>query len=379
MKWYMGGHKDTFLGNARGSQLYSTTPSLSAENATKLDNASSQPSPLLETTRHLPRLYVATAPNSFTPNSLVPITSAQTHYLLDVMRITNPKRWQELAGHVRIFNGHDGEWLAKVMVSIGEGTTPSRKRQQRKSNENDGTGTVLECVERLAPQPFISSSSINSNGVYMHLYMGRLKKKQHRKWVLEKVTELGVDSISMMDTEYSVGAGGDPWEYEKHQSHVIEAAEQCERLTLPTMPSEPLVWDGILEKIRQSNKGNDDDDKSQHVWLVCRERSVNSPPIVSALQAILWESRLANETKKRNIHFHILVGPEGGWSPTEMDTFSDLVSKKQQRQPELLNVVQFVSLGSLVLRAETAAITAVGIIGLTAQCSSSLCPSCIVE
>lgn len=253
-------------------------------------------------------------------------------------------------------------------MSIGEGGKQSRKRQQRKSSEDDGAGTVLECVERLAPQP--SGSNSNTNDVYIHLYMGRLKKKQQRKWVLEKVTELGVDSITMMDTEYSVGSGGDPWDFEKHQSHVIEAAEQCERLTLPTMPSEPLVWDGVLEEIYQSSTGNDDDDgESQNIWLVCRERSVNSTPIVSALQTILRESRSVNEQRKKKIHVHVMVGPEGGWSPTELDTFSDLVSKKQHQPPDLLNIVQFVSLGSLVLRAETAAITAVGIVGLTAQSS----------
>jgi 16S rRNA (uracil1498-N3)-methyltransferase len=47
-----------------------------------------------------------------------------------------------------------------------------------------------------------------------------------------------------------------------------------------------------------------------------------------------------------------LVGPEGGWSPDEEQRFDDMA----KRNPEKIHCV---SLGTSVLRAETAAMTAI--------------------
>ncbi|KAG7350601.1 16S ribosomal RNA methyltransferase RsmE [Nitzschia inconspicua] len=362
-------HKDGTPVHLIGKRFFATaaysSSSSSDHSNTSKDGATIASVPPLESTRHLPRLYVEVPHKSLKVNALVPITRAQSHYLLDVMRITNPKRWQDFAGHVRIFNGHDGEWLAKTIETIGETSLKqSSRRRQRKSEAGDESDTVLECLECLIPQSSADDDNNNNSRrkISVQLYLGRLKKKQQRKWVLEKVTELGVDGITLLDTEYSTGSGGDPWDHEKHQAHVIEAAEQCERLTLPSLSPQPLPWEDLLDRINASTNGNG---AIQHIWLVCRERCVDSPPILSVLHNM--QEVYAAKDDVREVRYHLLVGPEGGWSPNELEIVSDLVTNAVQQPKPETPIVQFVSLGSLVLRAETAAITATAIVGLATQ------------
>jgi 16S rRNA (uracil1498-N3)-methyltransferase len=257
---------------------------------------------------HLPRIYT-TCPLS--QNSIVPLEATQANYL-NVMRITNAKRWGDLAGNIRIFNGNDGEWLAKVLLSdSGVGNNNNNKRRRG----GGGDDAVVECRQLLRQQPTVI------HPVSLRLYMGRLKKTR-RKWVLEKVTELGVHEIIAVDTDFS---SPDVWEQDKHRLQVIEAAEQCERMTLPSLDEEP--WEYLMNLMETRN-----DD----VRLICRERSPDSLP--------LWQV-LPTKTNT-----NVLVGPAGGWSPSELEDLESLVSRE--------NHIQFVSLGSLVLRAETAAIAA---------------------
>ena len=84
--------------------------------------------------------------------------------------------------------------------------------------------------------------------------------------------------------------------------------------------------------------------------MICRERG-NGDDAVPVLQAL-----------HRNERVSFLVGPEGGWSADEEELFDDVCSKfaDQDASP-----VRCVSLGSSVLRAETACLMAVGAWALT--------------
>ena len=262
---------------------------------------------------NLPRIYTE---EPLLQNAIVPLDANQANYL-NVMRISNPKRWGDLVGRIRIFNGKDGEWLAKVVLTdMGAGSN------KRRRGGGGGDNAVVECQQLLRDQP--PSTLTKSSAVC--LYMGRMKKIR-RKWVLEKVTELGVDRICAVETDFS---SQDEWEADKHRLQVIEAAEQCERMTLPSLVE--TSWEDLLNLM----KASDDAD-----WLICRERSPRSLP--------LWQA-LPGGTAT-----NILVGPEGGWSPAELEDLDTLTSRKN---------VKFVSLGPLVLRAETAAIAAVSAVVL---------------
>lgn len=284
---------------------------------------------MADETTHLPRIFVD-AP-SLAENGLVSLSPFQSNYL-NVMRISNTKRWGQWASHVRIFNGKNGEWLAKMAVETSSSSSSSNSNNsRRRRRSSDVDNTILECLKQTKDQP-------SQDGSAVHLHMGRLKK-QRRKWVLEKVTELGISSIDMVDTEFS--SVTDVYEYEKHISQVIEAAEQCERLTIPNLSQTPTAWSDLVEMMEEED--DDTEDGSRRHWLICRERSPNlTLPILSTLDRI-------NKDSCSNVH--ILVGPEGGWSPMELDEMSKLQETKQN--------VHFVSLGPLVLRAETAAIAAI--------------------
>ena len=84
--------------------------------------------------------------------------------------------------------------------------------------------------------------------------------------------------------------------------------------------------------------------------LVCRERSKTSMPILQALEDL---NRAHNE--QTSIPCAVLVGPEGGWSPSEVERFDTLAAEQRIRN---------VSLGSTVLRTDTAAVTAIAAFSL---------------
>ena len=94
-----------------------------------------------------------------------------------------------------------------------------------------------------------------------------------------------------------------------------------------------------------------DEKKEKRVLLICRERGDygqddDGARIVPVLQAL-------NDNK----HVSFIIGPEGGWSQDEEDLFDKVCSEYSGMQN---GPVQCVSLGSSVLRAETASMLAVG-------------------
>jgi 16S rRNA U1498 N3-methylase RsmE len=337
---------------------------------------------IIDDTRHLPRLYIDSSSalpfppvtsssssssssyegnnnniennnNNIVPlriHALVPLTADQEHYLLSVMRIKNSKRWGrgrkkdsmntndnfkdntdsvDYTGCVRIFNGADGEWLAKVIddsVSDDGGGKKKRMQQQRRKRRGDGdeeAGAVLECIEQLLPQQSAAKSDIYN----VQLYIGHLKNKQRRKWVFEKATELAVDGICILDTDYTNQDQSSHYYWEddrdKHRAHVIEAAEQCERLTIPSISSELWPMEQLVDAIISSSSSNNNDNNSHHnhYWLVCRERSESSPPILSVLQGI-FDCTNNNKNRDSTVEtstIHILIGPEGGWVSKKMN------------------------------------------------------------
>ena len=111
------------------------------------------------------------------------------------------------------------------------------------------------------------------------------------------------------------------------RAHAREAAEQSERLTLPVV-HEPQALDRLLTAWPAERR-----------LLVCDETGT-APSIGSVLSggelcAKCWA---------------ILIGPEGGWSPQELD-----------RIGKLPNVTR-VGLGPRVLRADTAALAALAVL-----------------
>jgi 16S rRNA (uracil1498-N3)-methyltransferase len=141
--------------------------------------------------------------------------------------------------------------------------------------------------------------------------------------IVEKATELGAARLQPVLTRRSQVARVNT---ERLAAHAREAAEQCERLDLPAIPDAVA-----LEKLLDAWP-------AERRLLFCQERSA-STPLLATLQALPTDAPLA-----------VLTGPEGGFAPEEMA----MIARLPQAVP--------VSLGPLVLRAETAAIAALAIV-----------------
>ena len=153
----------------------------------------------------------------------------------------------------------------------------------------------------------------------VHLWIACLKGER-MDWLVQKATELGVAAIHLMATERTVvrdpNAKLDRW-----RKIAREAAEQSERGRVPPiLESRPLA------------------DRSLPLGaFFCAERRRDAPGLPAALRDI------ADET------VHVLIGPEGGWTDEEVRLLEDRGATP-------------VSLGPLILRAETAAIAALALL-----------------
>ncbi|BCA53167.1 Ribosomal RNA small subunit methyltransferase E [Nitrospira sp. KM1] len=154
-----------------------------------------------------------------------------------------------------------------------------------------------------------------------------LLKGDKMEWVIQKATELGVDSIIPIRAKHAVvKIQPDRIEHqlERWRRIALEAAQQSERWTVPTIaaPTDLSKAEAALPS-------------AQKLMLVERssESSLTSVPLPSGSDQTVM----------------LLIGPEGGWDDEE----PKLMQERGYR---------LITLGSRVLRAETAAIAALSIV-----------------
>lgn len=239
-----------------------------------------------------PRLFV---PTDLMAEGPVALDDAQARYLFKVLRLG-------VGDTVRLFNGRDGEWRAIIEDMMGKSTG------------------LLRVKSRLREQGLLYD---------LHLLFAPLKKAR-TDFLVEKATELGVEVLEPVITEFTQTK---TVRVDRLAKLALEAAEQTERMNTPrVMAAQDLVT--ALSQIGSGRtlyfcdeRGDDPDadwggeeNKARPMADVLREASPGSASI--------------------------LIGPEGGFSPRERD----LLRKSEGVVP--------VSLGPRILRAETAAVAA---------------------
>jgi 16S rRNA (uracil1498-N3)-methyltransferase len=181
-----------------------------------------------------------------------------------------------------------------------------------------------------------------------------LLKSARFEWILEKGTELGVSTFAPILCRRSVAGLEDagPAKIQRWQRIIQEAAEQSGRLLLPELLSiRPLqhalndIPPGALAIMPWEEEHN----RTLHDIL-------NTPRNVGVTAKVARPApahpTLAQSTSIQSTYTHppttiiLFIGPEGGLVPEE-------IALAQQHD------VQVVSLGSRILRAETAALAAV--------------------
>lgn len=224
------------------------------------------------------RLYVA---EPLLEGAVISASAAQAHYLGGVMR-------RSVGDLLRLFNGTDGEWEARIVTQArGAARFEVRHRLRVQSAEPD-----------------------------LWLLFAPLKRDA-TDLVVQKATELGASVLQPVSTERT-NAGR--VNVERMTSIAIEAAEQCERLTVPTIHPMLSLELTLLHW------------PDERPLFVAMERDQLPPaPACSGPAALL-------------------IGPEGGLGP---------VDRRLLRQ---CPAIRPISLGSRILRAETAAIAALALL-----------------
>lgn len=228
------------------------------------------------------RLFVA---QPLAAGASLTLERPQSHYLAHVMRAT--------AGEaVLLFNGHDGEWLGRIEALPKAGARVAVEARLRPQ----------------APEPDL-------------WLLAAPLKRERIDLVAEKAAELGVSRLVPVFTRRTAMTRVNT---ERLAAHMIEAAEQCGRLTVPEM-AEPVALDKALAGWPAGRV------------LLFLDESGGGPPLAEVL-AVLPEGPAA-----------VLVGPEGGFSDDERRLLAGLPFARP------------VGLGPRILRAETAAIAALAL------------------
>lgn len=238
------------------------------------------------TYKSFPRLFVE---HSLGMGEHVVLGRQQTNYLISVLRM-------KAEDSVVLFNGRDGAWLAKI-------TDASRKAVQ------------LELVVQTAHQTPASDLWYG----FAPLKTGRLD------YVVQKATEMGAGIIQPVITRFTQVTRLKP---EKLRANVIEAAEQCEVLSIPIIEPE-IGLESLLASWRTVH--------GLRRLVVCDE----SAPPAAPVEQLEWVEGL---------RVGLLVGPEGGFSEDERALLL--------AQPFVIPI----SLGPRILRADTAAVAALAIV-----------------
>jgi 16S rRNA (uracil1498-N3)-methyltransferase len=158
------------------------------------------------------------------------------------------------------------------------------------------------------------------------LYQSLLKKDKF-EWILQKGTELGISAFVPIISGNSVVREISPHKLQRYLNIIKEATEQCGGQK-PAELKEPVTFENAIQ--------------------TAAERS--------SQKIIAWEgesnNKLSEKIDKQAKEYHLFIGPEGGFSPQEIE-----IAKT--------NNFIVVSLGQRILRAETAAIAATSIILLS--------------
>ena len=229
------------------------------------------------------RLYVE---KKLSSNIMIHIKNKQLHFLKNVLRI-------KIQENILVFDGLTGEWLSKV-VSINR------------------DNIVLQIIKKTKELKFETDVWL----IFAPIKLFRMNI------TIQKATELGISRFLACITQ---NTNQPKINIRNLKMNIIEAAEQSERLSLPSI-EEPIKIEKLLENFPKDR-----------CLIFCNESHENLPIIHEAL------SNKIDQYAK----WAILIGPEGGFTNLEVEKILSL--------PSTISV----SLGKRILRSDTATTAAI--------------------
>lgn len=195
----------------------------------------------------------------------------------------------------------------EIMLIDGNGTAYQAKTESVTGNRLQGT--LLE-----------KYPNYGENKTRVHLAIGILKGDR-LKLAIEKATEMGVNSISLLTLDHCIKREA---KLDRLKKIVVSSVKQCGRSFIPELQSFP----------------------SMDEWI---KRTKNEERIVCALDENTLLSNIREKQIKEVEDIHIVIGPEGDFSQREMDMMKE-------------NALTIISLGPRRLRSETAVVTVLAIV-----------------
>ena len=192
----------------------------------------------------------------------VPLSAKQTHYLGTVLRL-------RVDAVIAVFNGRDGEWLARI-EALGKGSATLAPIEQRRPQTPELDLWLAFAPIKRAPIDFLA----------------------------QKATELGVSRLWPVFTRNTRVRRINQ---ARLRANAIEAAEQCGRLGVPEVAEPMSLYDLIAAWPRGRR------------MLVPDETGGGRP-----LAEVLTAAEGAPQP------FSIFTGPEGGFARSELDVLGNL-------------------------------------------------------
>lgn len=224
----------------------------------------------------------------------------QANYLLNVLRLA------ENDG-ILVFNGADGEWLARI--------APTGRKSAR---------LVVERNVRLQDRPGQNRSR------ELHYLFAPLKHAR-LDYMIQKAVEMGVARLRPVLTRRTQAQRVN---LERMRANAIEAAEQCGIMNIPQI-DDTITLDRLLR-----------DWPADRRLIFCDEDAAVAEPFAALTQAFSGQSL----TEQSLPAVAIIIGPEGGFDDSERQALADVPGSVS------------ISLGPRVLRADTAAVAALAIV-----------------
>jgi 16S rRNA (uracil1498-N3)-methyltransferase len=236
------------------------------------------------THKTLPRLFIDV---DMAVGAELPLDKDQTNYLVNVLR-------RGAGDQCVVFNGRDGAFLAEI----------------------------ARATKKTVAVSLVEQSAVQTDATDLWYGFAPIKRLDY---IVQKATEMGAGVIQPVITRYVQNA---KLNGTKLKANAIEAAEQCEVLSVPRV--DPAVPFAQLIEIWQEVHGD-------RILVFCDEESASASPV----------DTLAKLEGKR---LGLLIGPEGGFAPEERELLL--------AQPFVVSI----SLGPRILRADTAAVAAMALI-----------------
>ncbi|QRZ13511.1 16S rRNA (uracil(1498)-N(3))-methyltransferase [Paracoccus methylovorus] len=181
----------------------------------------------------------------------VELNADQAHYLSSVMR-------QAPGAEISVFNGRDGEWLARI---------------ERLAKRNGEMVALHQTAPQLDPPD-------------LWLIFAPIKKTR-TDFIVEKAAELGAARILPVQTDHT---NSERIRQDRLQAHAVEAAEQCGGTFVPE----------VCDLVPLARLLDGWDMERRILWA--DEALAGPAQVLSGLPHGAWA---------------ILIGPEGGWSESE--------------------------------------------------------------